>query len=120
MYWIFVILGLLLLLFNLEPIPGRPSHNHYVLVWVWNNFHLIRIVPQDWYVLVDAGVVYQYTDMDSVDTYIAAVRLDTHREHHIFHYRYLLDWIKQPPVVKPYPPDLQDVVAILNHVTSTL
>ena len=72
------------------------------------------------YVLVDAGVVYQYTDMDSVDTYIAAVRLDTHREHHIFHYRYLLDWIKQPPVVKPYPPDLQDVVAILNHVTSTL
>lgn len=120
MYWIFLMLGLLLLLFNLEPIPGRPSNNHYVLIWVWQDFRLIRIIPQDWYVLVDGDHLYLYTDVDSLDTYISAIRLDTYREHQIFHYRYLLDWIREQPVVKPYPSHLQDVVAILNHITSTL
>ncbi|KAG8172721.1 hypothetical protein JTE90_003910 [Oedothorax gibbosus] len=120
MYWIFLILGLLLLLFKLEPIPGRPSHNHYALIWEWKQYQLIRIMPQDWYVLVDARVLFLYTDMNSLDTYITAVRLDTHREYKIFHYRYLMDWIKQPPVIKSYPSNLQDVVVILNHVTSSL
>lgn len=116
MYWIFVILGLLLLWFNLEPIPGRPSHNHYVIIWTWHDFRLIRIIPQDWYVLIDKDVLYLYMDADSLDTYIRAIRLDTHREHHILHYRYLLDWIKQPPTIRSYPPSTNHVIDILNYV----
>lgn len=120
MYFFFVILVLLLLLFNLNPIPGKPYHNHFVLIWTWKKFQLIQILPQNWYVLVDHGILYSYEPTEALDTYIPAIRLDTHRRHDIFHYRYLLDWIKEAPIAKAYSPHLKDLVDILNQVTASL
>lgn len=120
MYFIFIILVLLLLLFNLDPIPGRPHHNHFALIWIWQEFKLIQIFPQNWYVLVDKDILYSYEPTDSLDTYISAIRLDTHRKHEIFHFRYLLDWIKEAPVAKAYSPQQTNLVDILNEITSSL
>lgn len=108
------------LAFNLELIPGRPWHGHYILLWKWNEFTLIRILPQDFFVLVDKDLLYRYLNTTSKDTYIPAIRLDTQLQKDILHYRYLLDWIKEPPVVKPYPPKLTNDIEILNYVTQTL
>lgn len=108
------------LAFNLEIVPGRPRHGHYVVIWRWNEFTLIRILPRDAFVLVDENLIYRYMPTTSRDTYIPAVRLDTHVRTEILHYRYLLDWIKRAPVVKAYPPDLSNEVEILNHVSENL
>lgn len=116
MYFLFAIFSLLLLLFNLDPVQG--SHN--ALIYTWQEFRLVRIFPQNWYVLVDKDVLYSYESTESVETYIPAVRLDTHRKHDIFHYNYLLDWVKEAPVVISYPSHLNNLIDILNHITSSL
>ncbi|GFQ76128.1 uncharacterized protein TNCT_244101 [Trichonephila clavata] len=120
MYLIFTILCLLLLLFNLEPIPGRPTHKHYAMIWMWKDFRVVRILPSDWYVLVDNQLVYLYVQTNSLDTYIPAIRLDTQREHYLLHYNYLLDWIKEPAIIVPYPTHIKNVIEILNHLTKSL
>lgn len=120
MYFAFAILCLLLLLFNLEPVPGRPADHHYVTIWTHNEFRLVHILPSDWYVLIDQSVLYLYFKTDSLDTYIPAIRLDTQREQEILHYRYLLDWMRESPVVIAYPKNLKSVTDILNHVTTSL
>ena len=120
MYVFFCILCLMFLAFNLEFIPGRPWHGHYVLLWKWNEFTLIRILPRDVFVLVDKDLIYRYWTTMSKNTYIPAIRLDTQVEISILHYRYLLDWIKEPPVLKSYPPELSNEIEILNYVSRTL
>lgn len=120
MYLFFTILVLFLLLFNLDPMPGRPGHGHYALIWVWQEFQLIRILPQNWYVLLDKDILYSYDAIDSSDTYIPALRMDTHRVHEILHFKYLLDWIKEPPKVIPYPPEKTELIKILNYLTSNV
>jgi len=120
MYWIFVILGLLLLTFNLEPVAGRPKHGHYALIWSWKDFLLLRIMPQNWYVLIDHDTPYLYIDFQSNETYTAAVRLDTKREYHILHYQFVMDWIQDQAVVQEYDPSLNDVIEILNDLTHKL
>lgn len=120
MYLFFGILCLMLLAINLEPVPGRPWHGHYVLMWKWNEFTLIRIFPQDVFVLVDKDLIYRYETTSSKNTYIPAVCINTKVERDILHYRYLLEWIKEPPVVKAYPPDLSDDVGILNYMSKIL
>lgn len=119
MYFLFTILCLLLLLFHLDPIPGRPHHNHYALVYSWNEFRVVRIFPQNWYVLIDKNGVFSYEPTESLETYIPAIRLDNHRKYDIFHYRYLLDWMKEAPVVISYPLEKKNLVDILNYITST-
>lgn len=106
-------------MFDLESFPGRPSHNHYAIIWSWKQLLLIRIMPQNWYVLVDDDILYLYTDIESFDTYTTAVRLDNKREHHILHYRYLLEWIKVPPLVQAYTPNKDNIIDILNEINST-
>lgn len=120
MYFAFAILCLLLLLFNLEPVPGRPADDHYVMIWTYNDYRLIHILPGNWYVLIDQDILYLYFKTNSLETYIPAIRLDSQRETEIFHYQYLLEWIKQSPVVRAYPKHLKSVTDILNHVTSSL
>ncbi|GBO12063.1 hypothetical protein AVEN_37913-1 [Araneus ventricosus] len=120
MYLAFAILCLLLLLFNLEPVPGRPADNHYVMNWTFKEYRLVKIMPSNWYVLVDEDVLYMYLNTDSLDTYIPAIRLDSHHEVQILHYQYLLEWIKDSPVVMAYPKSLKDMADILNHITSSL
>lgn len=120
MYVFFCILCLMFLAFNLEVIPGRPLHGHYVLIWKWNEFTLIRILPQDVFVLVDKDLLYRYCSTTSKNTYIPAIRLDTRVQKNILHYRYLLDWIKKPPVLKSYPLVLKNEIEILNHVSQNL
>lgn len=120
MYLFFGILCMMLLAFNLELIPGRPWHGHYVLIWKWNEFTLVRIFPQNTYFLVDKDLIYRYEITSSKNTYIPAICLNTKVEREILHYRYLLEWIKEPPVLKSYPPDLSDQVEILNHVSKSL
>lgn len=120
MYLAFAILCLLLLLFNLEPVPGRPADNHYVMIWTFKEYRLVKIMPSNWYVLVDEDVLYMYLNTDSLDTYIPAIRLDSQHEVQILHYQYLLEWIKDSPVVMAYPKSLKDVADILNHITSSL
>lgn len=116
MYLLFVILCLLLLLFNLEPVRGRPSHNHYSLIWTWNEYILLRILPQNWYVLIDKDILYLYMNTESIDTYIPAIQINTRRIHSILHYRYLLEWIHERPLVQAYPPHMKDVLDILNYM----
>lgn len=120
MYWIFVILGILLLAFNLEPVTGRPRHGHYAVIWTWHHFSLLRIVPYNWYVLIDRDTPYLYTDPESNATYVTAVRLDTKREYHLLHFRFLLDWIQEPAVVQAYEPTLSHVIDILNDLSLRL
>ena len=120
MYLLFGILCLIFLAFNLEFVPGRPWHGHYVLIWKWNEFTLIRIFPLDVFVLIDKDLLYRYWKTSSKNTYIPAIRLDTHVQKDILHYRYLLEWIKEPPIVKSYPPNLSNEIEILNHVSQTL
>lgn len=122
MYWIFAMVCLLLLAFNLEPVTGRPAHGYYVLIWSLNDtLTLVHIVRKDWYVLVDDQTCYLYVETDSTDTYIPAIRLDNKRTYNIIHYRYVLDWVSDPPVLKTYPQnDALQAVEILNHVTAQL
>lgn len=121
MYWFFSILCFLLLAFNLDWIPGRPWDNHYAAIWTWERFRLVRIMPQDTFVLVDDKAVYVYLDTDhNQSTYIAAVQFNTGLRAEILHYRYLLDWIQDPPVVRPYPKELTDETQILNHLSKKL
>jgi hypothetical protein len=120
MYWFFIILSLALFIFNL--VPYRPSHNHYVLIWSLNDIRLVHILPNDSYVLIDDDAFYLYVQKKhSMDTYVPAIRLDTHRTYDVLHYRYLLDYMKSLPVVVEYDPSYsQDVIQILNQVTKTL
>lgn len=121
MYILFTILCLLLLAFNLDWIPGRPWDNHYVVIWTWGSFHLIRILPQDAFVLVDGQAVYLYLDtIQNQNTYIPAIQFNTGLKKHIIHYQYLLDWIQEPPIVMPYPKELMEEIDILNHVRKQL
>lgn len=121
MYIFFTILCLLLLAFNLDWIPGRPWDNHYVVIWTWNKFRLIRIMPQDSFALVDDQAIYLYLDnVNNQNTYIPAIQFNTGLRKQIIHYQYLLDWMEDPPVVKPYPKDLKEETDILNHVTKNL
>lgn len=119
MYWFFSILCFLFLAFNLEVVPGRPWHNRYALIWKWHRFVLIRLFPIDVLVLVDKNVVYRYMDA-STDTYVPAVRMDTHTVTSVLNHRYLLDWIVDPPTVKPYPSTLTNEVEILNYLSQSL
>lgn len=119
MYWFFSIVCLLFLAFNLEVIPGRPWHGRYTLIWKWNEYTLIRIFPQNIFVLVDGRIMYRYLGTLR-DTYIPAIRLDTHMQKEILHYSYLMDWIQEPPIVKAYPPNLRNEIEILNYVTQKL
>lgn len=119
MYWFFGILCILFLAFNLEVIPGRPWRNYYALIWKWRHFTLIRVFPINVYVLVDKSIVYRYMEA-STDTYIKAVRLDTHMMSKILNYRYLLDWILEPPVVKAYPSKLSNEIEILNYLSESV
>lgn len=119
MYWVFSILCFLFLAFNLEVVPGRPWHSHYALIWKWKQFILIRIFPKNIYVLVDQNVIYRYTEA-SKETYVPAVRIDKQTVNEILNYRYLLDWIRERPVVKPYPSHLSDEIEILNYLSQTL
>lgn len=112
-------LCILLLAFNLEVIPGRPWHGYYALIWKWNENILIRILPQNVFVLVDGNVVYRYVG-NSKDTYSPAIRLDTYMKKEILHYRYLLEWIQEPPIVKPYSSNLSNEIDILNYLTKAL
>lgn len=111
---------MLFLAFNLEFVPGRPWHGHYVLIWKWNEFTLVRIFPQDVFVLIDKDLMYRYWMTSSKETYIPAIRLDTGVQNEILHYRYLLDWIKEPPIVKSYPRNVSNEIEILNHVSRNL
>lgn len=105
--------------FNLEVISGRPWHGYYTLIWKWNEYKLIRILPQNIFVLIDGNTLYRYIDT-SKDTYIPAVQLDTFVQREILHYIYLMDWIQDPPIVKPYPSNLSNEIEILNYVTQNL
>lgn len=105
--------------FNLEVVPGRPWHNRYALVWQWHGFVLVRLFPVDVFVLVDKGVVYRYLEA-STDTYVPAVRVDTRTVSRVLNHRYLLDWIVDPPIVKPYPSRLTSEVEILNYLSRAL
>lgn len=118
MYWFFAIVCVLLLAFHLEPVLGRPSHNHYAMIWTWNTFRLLHVLPSDVYVLVDGTTCYLYLETESTtDTYIPAIHLEKKRTFDILHYRYLLDWIKDPPVIKAYSPDLaSNIIDILNFL----
>lgn len=118
MYWLFAILSFLLLAFNLEVVPGRPWDGHYALIWKWRNFTLIRISPINVHVLVDKSVVYRYLDVSS-KTYVSAVRLDTHVVSKILNYRYILDWISEPPIVKSYSLKLSSEIEILNALSQS-
>lgn len=120
MYLFFAMLSLLFLLFNLDPIPGKPAHNHFVLIWTWQDYRLLRIFPHGWYVLVDKDIVYTYDTTESLETYVPAIRMDTYRKHDILHYNYLLDWIQETPVLKKYPPEKRNIMDILNHITKSL
>ena len=117
MCWFFSILCLLFLAFNFEVVPGRPWHNFYALLWKWKDFVLIHIFPRNIYVLVNHQKIYRYIN-SSVDTYVDAVRLDNQIKCEILNYRYLLDWIKEPPVVKVYPSKLLNEIEILNYLRS--
>lgn len=77
-------------------------------------------MPQDWYVLVDGKTLYLYMDTESMDTYIQAIRLDSRHEYNILHYRYVLDWVKQPPSIRVYPPTTHNVIEILNYIRASL
>lgn len=119
MYWFFGILCFLFLAFNLEAVPGRPWHGYYALIWKWNDYVLIRILPRNVFVLVDGNAVYRYMGT-SKDTYLSAVRLDTYMVRDILNYRYLLEWIREPPIAKSYPSKLSNEIEILNHLAKTL
>lgn len=112
-------LCILFLAFNLEVVPGRPWHGHYALIWKWNEYVLVRILPQNVFVLVDENVLYRYTGA-SKDTYVSAIRLDTYTKKKILNYRYLLEWIQEPPIAKSYPSKLSNEIEILNYLTKTL
>lgn len=102
---------------------NRPSGSHYVLLWSWNSLQLVRILPNDVFVLVDDETLYRYMPLESAyarETYIPAVRLDNQRIKKVLHYRYLLDLIRDPPTVMSYPSKLKKEVAILNYVTEHL
>lgn len=98
---------------------GRPWHGHYVLLWKWKNLVLIHILPSDAFVLVENGFLFRYINTTSKNTYIPAIRIDNQTQKDILHYRYILDWIKKPPVVKVYPPILKNEIEILNHLSKT-
>lgn len=119
MYWFFTILCFLFLAFNLEAVPGRPWHHHYALIWTWKKVVLIRIFPMNVYVLVDKNIIYRYMEA-SEKTYVSAVQLDTYALVKILNYRYLLDWILEPPITKAYDSKLSSEVEILNHLTENL
>lgn len=120
MYLFFTIICLMFLAFNLNFLPGRPWHSRYVLLWKWGEYTLVRIFPQGIFVLVDHDMIYRYLNTNSHDTYIEAVRMDTQTRIDILHYQYLLDWIKEPPMVKPYPSELIDEIDILNWISQNL
>lgn len=56
----------------------------------------------------------------SKETYVSAVRMDTQMINEILNYRYLLDWIRERPVVKLYPSHISNEIEILNHLSQTL
>ena len=115
MYLFFSILCFLFLAFNFEVVPGRPWHNHYALFWKWKEYLLIRIFPKNVFVLVHHDKMYRYIHA-SLETYVSAVQLDNRMSYEILNYRYILDWIKEPPVVKSYPSKLSTEVDILNYL----
>lgn len=119
MYLLFGILCFIFLAFNLEVIDGRPRHHRYALIWRWKDFTLIRIFPQNIFVLVDHDIVYRYIEA-SKETYIHAVRLDTYLVNTILNYRYILEWMTDPPLVKQYSPELSDEIEILNFLSQSL
>lgn len=115
MYWIFIILCLLLLFFNLEPLK-IPFHNKFVLIWIVSHFYVVRIFPHDIYILIDENVCYLYQKVSSEDTYVSAVQLDTNYQHKVLNYKYLLEWMNQLPQVFTYPSHLINVIDILNFI----
>lgn len=116
MYWMFIIISLLLLGFNLEWVLGRPYDNRYVLIWQWNQFRLIRIMPKNSFILVDGDKVYKYFRRNNRKTYIPAIQMDNGMKVDILHHKYLLDWVINPPVLRKYPPHLKTDMEILNFV----
>ncbi len=123
MYLLFGMMCLLLLAFNLEWVAGKPWHDHYVMIWQWGDFRLIRILPKDAFVLIEGDTAYRYYANSSMqrDTYVRAIQMDNGMERDVLHYRYLLDWIKTLPVLRSYPSELQDdEIAILNDVSKKL
>lgn len=65
--------------------------------------------------------IYRYLyNKSSHDTYILSIQLDNHIQRDILHYKYLLNWIKEAPVLKAYPPDLKNDVDIMNYVAGKL
>lgn len=110
-----------MLAFNLEPVLGRPSHNHYAFIWVRDTIRLLHILPSDVYVLVDGATCFLYLKTESTETYIPAIQLDKKQQRDIFHYRFVLDWIENPPIVKAYSPALaSNIVDILNELNKSL
>lgn len=119
----FLVLSILLLLaFNVDWIPGRPWNHHYVLIWTSGFFHLLKIMPQEAYVLVDGKALYRYMDtVHNEETYIPAIHLGQGVRQKIFHYQHLEKWhLDHPPIVQPYPKKLKTEVEILNYVSSNL
>lgn len=118
MYLLFGMLCLLLLAFDLHPLPlDAPLRRAHV--WKRKELALVRILPQDAYVLIDGSVPYRYVQ-DSKDTYVSAVRLDTHEGAEILNHRYVLDWIAEPPFVLSYPSGLGNDVDVLNYLSRSL
>lgn len=105
--------------FSLEVVPGRPWHQRYALLWKWKDLTLIRLFPMNVHVLVDKSVVYRYVEASDA-TYLSAVQMDTHRVTKILNYRYLLDWMRDPPIVRAYPAELSNETDILNHLSRTV
>lgn len=120
MYWFFIIVSLLLLAFNLDYVLGRPWNNHYVLIWQWKHFRVLRIMPRNVVILIDGHKIYRYFNNKSKETYIRAIQMDNRLEVDILHYKYLLDWVINPPVLKAYPTNLKTDVEILNYVNQKL
>lgn len=118
MYWLFIILSIFLLLYNLDFFTN-PTH--YAIVWAWKNLRLVRILPTNQFVLIDNDACFLYTDEENEkdETYASTIRLDTSRKYKVLHYRYLLDWILTVPIIVPFD-STKSLIEILNQVSKSL
>lgn len=105
----------------MEWIIGRPWNNHYVLVWQWQQFQIVQIMPKNVFVLIDGDKMYRYLrNKNNRNTYIPAIQMDKGIQIEILNYKYVLDWVRYPPILKSYPNNLKTDVEILNHVRQTI